>query len=111
MNSVTAMPVFTATLLSALTIGSSFLGNHCITIGPRSVTTTAPPNPNTNRLSRNMRKLDANGESIEKVISTPPKRMVRLMPKRTASIPVSSGATTLATDTEVVIIPSCAMLT
>ena len=50
-------------------------------------------------------------DTIENVIKSVPNRIVRLMPKRTASRPVTSGAITLATETEVVIMPSCAMLT
>jgi hypothetical protein len=98
---VTAIPVFTATPFHALTVGSSSRGNHCITMGPTSVTTTAPPRPKRNRLSRKTWKVGTRGPRSTTQMKADPARIVHLRPSRRATAPVTIGAMTLAIVTTV----------
>ncbi len=98
---VRAIPVFTATPFHAFTVGSSSRGNHCMTMGPTSVTTTAPPRPKRNRLIRNILYVGISGPSRTAQMNSEPTRMVRLRPSRSATAPVTIGAITFAMVTTV----------
>ncbi|MNT91236.1 hypothetical protein D3C72_2323000 [compost metagenome] len=68
----------------------------------------APPTPNTKRETKKRLKSLAKGESAAHEMHRLPIKTVRLMPILTASRPVTRGATTLATETRVVISPNWA---
>ncbi len=104
------MPVLAATLLRPCTIGSSLGPNHCIAIGPSSVSTIAPPNPKTKRTTTACGSELVSGNSTAAATPIVPTRMARLVPKRSASQPATRGATILAMVTALVSAPSSARL-